>query len=132
MNTKTDGKIIELLVASNDQMGTLAANTVNDVLSSWEPHMVIMTGMAAGNPNEVNLGDVIVAESAVDMNGVVANCSPKAKRHTHSTRTSEWIMRSAAMCSTSAIIMSMSGLKFARISDLVIRSALSLKQWLLS
>lgn len=63
---KEDGEI-KIVAAEAEQMGMVSASALTTrMIHNFVPKYVVMTGIAAGIKNKVNLGDAIVAEFAWD------------------------------------------------------------------
>jgi len=62
-----NGKHYRVIVVTLPSMGNVsAANAVTDTIYQWQPRFVLMVGIAGGIPqDDLNLGDVVVAEQAV-------------------------------------------------------------------
>lgn len=62
-------KILSVIAVSNDLMGMVnTAILATQVIEFFKPRYLAMTGIAAGNPSEVDLGDVVLFEHAWDYN----------------------------------------------------------------
>lgn len=62
-----EDKKLRLVLACQRIMGmTAAATTTTKVINYFNPHYVVMVGIAGGRKDEVNIGDVIIASSSYD------------------------------------------------------------------
>lgn len=65
--TKSDGKIITVVIASDDKMGMPAAATLaTKSIFNFNPKYLVMLGICAGIKGKVNEGDIIITEFAWD------------------------------------------------------------------
>ncbi|WP_062274783.1 5'-methylthioadenosine/S-adenosylhomocysteine nucleosidase family protein [Acetobacter cerevisiae] len=63
--TLPSGRMLRLVAARPTRMGPTATSTLASTLTtSLKPHAIAMCGVCAGNPAEVALGDVVIAELA--------------------------------------------------------------------
>ena len=66
--TDVSNKKLKIEIYSTDKMGSREMSTTTVHLTiSRKPYWIFMTGVCAGHPKKTSLGDVIVAESAVDI-----------------------------------------------------------------
>lgn len=63
-----DGRDINLILTTpNDAGGQRIASHLHQLLKYFQIHFVLMTGICAGRREKVELGDIIVAKSAIDI-----------------------------------------------------------------
>jgi len=74
---------IEITVASSNSPGYDIAVYSREILPQVKPHYAIMTGIMAGNPNKVKLGDVILSTAAVTFQGKLADPIDNTKLDSH-------------------------------------------------
>lgn len=60
-------RILSVAVACQNDMGMVPATILTTkAIRSWQPTLVIMTGICAGVKGDVNLGDIIIAQNVFD------------------------------------------------------------------
>lgn len=86
-------KSLSVVAVSNDLMGMVnTAILATQVIEFFKPKYLAMTGIAAGNPDEVDLGDVILFEHAWDYN------SGKIKSDENKNQVFELDLRQEPVC----------------------------------
>ncbi len=64
-----DKKVLRVIAVSNDLMGMVNTSILaTQMIEFFKPRYLTMTGIAAGNEDEVDLGDVVVFEHSWDYN----------------------------------------------------------------
>ena len=66
--TDSDGHRLSIDLHSGDQGGSVMTSEIaTRLLQESKPHWLLMTGVCAGNPNKVKLGDLVIADRVFDL-----------------------------------------------------------------
>ena len=67
--TDPQGHRLDLDLYSGDQGGSVMTSEIaTRILQESKPHWLLMTGVCAGNPHRVKLGDLVIADRVYDLN----------------------------------------------------------------